>query len=130
MGTINYLQAIKPDTAYIRKIINAGLLFDWVIRIEYQEAAAECDGWQLWDQTFFALRSAEPVVESLMTCYTSNAEYTIRIKAEKIRPQTQFLLTVYTPGLMSSETQDRDDVVPNWSRRERDAATARSDLIS
>lgn len=130
MGTINYLQAIKPDTAYIRKIINSSLLFDWVISIEYQDAESESGDWKLWEQTFFALRCADAVLESLMTCYTNHPQRTIRINAEKIRPQSQFLLTVYNPGYIQSETQSKPGDTRTWLQRERPSSTSQADLIS
>ena len=126
MGTINYLQAIKPDTAYIRKIINTSLLYDWTIRIEFQEINSASVRWTLWEQTFFALRSADPVLESLMTCYNNNLNQTIRINAEKTRPQCQLLLTVYNPEFIQSETQGKSRHVQTWLQREPATSTGQT----
>jgi ribulose bisphosphate carboxylase small subunit len=98
VGTINHVHAIKLDTANIRNIIENSLLADWAIRIEYLEAEADSAHWQLWDEIFFALRTAKPVVESLVDCYTKNSNRTIRINAEKFRPQSRLLFTVCNPG--------------------------------
>lgn len=130
MGTINYLQAIKPDTAYIKKIIENSLLSDWAIKIEYLETGPESAGWQLWDNTFFALRSAKPVLESLMKCYTQNPKSTIRINAEKFRPQSHLLYTVYNPGFAPSETESKPQLTRNHSPREQIVSTSRVNLIS
>ena len=54
MGAADYLQAIKPDTAKLRKIIDNGLLFDWVIRIEYSGGAADGESWQQWEEAQLA----------------------------------------------------------------------------
>lgn len=122
MGTINYLQAIKPDTAYIKKIINASLLFDWAINIEYQEAGSGSARWSRWDDTFFALRSAGSVIESLMNCYKSNPECTIRINAEKFRPQSRLLYTAYNPAYAASETEVKAQDSRTWLLREQGAS--------
>ena len=130
MGTINYLQAIKPDTAYIKKIIENSLLSDWAIKIEYQEVESESSSWQLWDNTFFALRSAKPVLESLMKCYTKNPKSTIRINAEKFRPESQLLYTVYDPSFVPSEIEIAPQLTRTRLPREQSASTPRVNLIS
>jgi ribulose bisphosphate carboxylase small subunit len=130
VGTINYLQAIKPDTAYIKKIIINSLLFDWAIRIEYHDVKAGAASWQLWDKPFFALRSASSVVESLMKCYMKNPGCIIRINAEKFRPQSQLLFTVYNPGFVPGVTMARPDRTQPWLPPEDEALPARQRLIS
>lgn len=114
MGTINYLQAIKPDTAYLRKIINASLLFDWAIRIEYQHTEAAFPDWQLWADTFFALRSADRVIDALMQCYRNNPDCVIRLNAEKFRPQSSLLYTVYDPRYVAGEGEDKPQDNRAW----------------
>ena len=97
MGSVSYTQAIRPDTGKLRKLIENSLRFDWIIRIEY--ASGECDatGWQQWGKTFFAIRSAEAILIAVTDCYQNNTDCTIRINAEKIRPQTRMLYTIYQP---------------------------------
>ena len=130
MGTINYLQAIKPDTAYIKKIIENSLLSDWAIKIEYLETGSESAGWQLWDKTFFALRSAKPVLESLMKCYAKNPKSTIRINAEKFRPQSHLLYTVYNPSFAPFEIESKPKISRTRLPGEQSASTARVNVIS
>lgn len=103
MGSINYLQAIKPDTAYIKKVIEASLLTDWAIRVEYQSGESETGSWQLWDKLFFAVRSAEAVLGALLDCYTEYPKNTIRLNAEKFSPQSRLLFIVYNPQHLPSE---------------------------
>jgi ribulose bisphosphate carboxylase small subunit len=130
VGTINYLQAIKPDTAYLKKIIENSLLSDWAIRIEFQEVESESANWLLWDNTFFALRSSIPVLESLMKCYTKNPKCTIRINAEKFRPQSHLLYTVYNPSIAPAETERKPQVARTRLLREQNAPTPQVNLIS
>jgi len=130
VGTINYLQAIKPDTAYIKKVINASLLFDWAISIEFQEPGTGSAGWKLWAKTFFALRSADAVMESLMKCYGKNPRCTIRINAEKFRPQSQLLYTVYDPRYVPTETANKPEDSRNWLPQEQGLSIVRAGLIS
>ena len=128
MGTINYLQAIKPDTAYIKKIIDNSLLSDWAIRIEYLDHASETADWQLWDKTFFAIRSASPVIASLDACYEKHSKCTIRIAAEKFRPQSRLLFSVYTPPILPEETVYKDQTIPYAIPREVDQPFSQIDL--
>lgn len=130
MGTINYLQAIKPDTAYIKKIINNSLLFNWAIRIEYQDVKSGSGNWELWDKTFFAVRSATPVIESLMKCYLKHSGSVIRLNAEIFRPQSQLFYTVYNPCFVPGETEGKPQETQTWLPSELDLLPARMGLIS
>jgi len=104
VGSVNYSQAIRPDTAYIKKIIENGLLCDWAISIEYHTSGIETAGWQLWNKTFFAVRSAEAVLESLLDCHAKHPRRSIRINAEKYRPQCRVLYTAYNPEHLPGDT--------------------------
>jgi ribulose bisphosphate carboxylase small subunit len=103
MGSSSYLQAIKPDTGKIKKLIESSLLFDWIIRIEINRGKSEYTCWEQWDQAFFALRAAESVIDALNSCYTKNPDCTIRINAEKVRPQARLYFTAYHPRHLHSE---------------------------
>lgn len=109
MGSANYLQAIKPDIAKIRKLVENSLLSDWVIRVEYEAGEMETADWQQWDQAIFATRSAESVLSAISACYSKNPNSTIRINAEKIRPQTRMLYTVYNPGFFTADKATRPE---------------------
>lgn len=104
MGSVNYSQAIRPDTAYIKKIIENSLLADWAIRIEYHSGGVDTANWQLWNKAFFAIRSAEAVLESLLDCYTKHPRSSIRIHAEKFRPECRVLYTAYNPAYLPAGT--------------------------
>ena len=104
MGTINYAQAIKPDTGYIKKIIENSLLADWAIRIEYLGHDSASGDWQTWDKAFYAVRSASPVITALAACYEKHANCAIRLSAEKFNPQSRLLYSVYTPHFLLEET--------------------------
>jgi ribulose bisphosphate carboxylase small subunit len=103
MGSSSYLQAIKPDTGKIKKLIESSLLFDWIIRIEFDRGESEHTRWEQWDQTFFALRTAESVIAALKSCYMKNPHRIIRIYAEKFRPQTRMYFTAYNPQYLHTE---------------------------
>jgi len=107
MGSSSYLQAIKPDTGKIKKLIESSLLFEWIIRIEFDRGESEYTRWEQWDQAFFALRSAESVIAALKSCYSSNPYCTIRINAEKVRPQTSMYFTVYNPQYLHTEPSQK-----------------------
>ena len=131
MGTINYLQAIKPDTAHIRKIIENSLLCDWAIKIEYLDMESEIATWQTWDKTWFAVNSARPVLESLANCYKANPRFIIRIHAEKFRPQSTLLFCVYNPSHLLAEKDNLHSDAPDGRRpRQHVESTDRTGLIT
>ena len=107
MGSINYSQAIRPDTAHIKKIIETSLLADWAIRIEYECGESHVTDWRLWGEPCFAITSAKPVLDALLDCYTRHPRSTIRIHAEKFSPETRLLYTVYNPQYLPAEAQPR-----------------------
>jgi ribulose bisphosphate carboxylase small subunit len=100
MGSANYIQAIRPDTAKLRTLIESSLLHDWIIDIQYQTVKSESSCWQQWKDTFFAIRSAEAVLAALTECYTKNPYSVIRISAEKVRPQSRMQYTVCNPQFL------------------------------
>jgi ribulose bisphosphate carboxylase small subunit len=124
VGSINHSQAIRPDTAYLKKIIESSLLAEWAIRIEYQSGESETKCWQLWDETYFAIRSARPVIEALLDCYTKNPKSIIRLCAEKFRPQSRMLYTVYNPTYLPADTVTRAQTYSKQSPREHDQPPA------
>lgn len=119
MGSINYLQAIRPDTAYLKNIIENSLLSDWAITIEYLSENCDATTWQVWDHTFFAIRTAESVLAALMDCYTKCPRSTIRINAEKFRPHSRVLYTVYNPSYLPAKTDFRPQTSTSNLSRER-----------
>ena len=118
MGSINYANAIRPDTAYIKKIIENSLLCEWAIRIEYECSESGSTCWQCWDKAFFAIRSAEAVVKALMDCFSKYPYSAIRINAEKFRPQTSVLYTVYNPRYLAAETEIKTQAISRQHQRE------------
>jgi ribulose bisphosphate carboxylase small subunit len=130
VGTINYSQAIKPDTAYIKKIIENSLLSDWSICIEFLSRDAKTTDWQLWDKAFFALRSAKPVMTALLDCYEKNSSCAIRIVAEKFRPQTRLLYTVYSPHILPEERVLEPQTINRESVREIDPPYVQTRMLS
>jgi len=105
VGTINRQLASKPDTAYLKKIIEGSLLADWEIRIEYAGAQTGGTVWQCWDKVF-AIRSSDAVLQAIQGCYAAKQDCVIRLSAQKFRPQTSMLYTVYTPPVINTETID------------------------
>ena len=111
MGAADYLQAIKPDMAKLRKIIDNGLLFDWIIRIEYSGGISNRENWLQWKQAHFAIRSAESVLVELKRCYEKHPDCLIRIHAEKLRPQTRMVYTAYNPHYVAADDTTANNYV-------------------
>jgi ribulose bisphosphate carboxylase small subunit len=119
MGSVSHIQAIRPDTAHIKKIIENSLLFDWIIRIEYADNETEAAGWEQWCNTLFAVRSADSIIAAIKSCYTNKAGCAIRINAEKVRPQTRMLFTVYKPQRQTEDNLSiKDTQITRRSQRQ------------
>ncbi|WP_455200392.1 ribulose bisphosphate carboxylase small subunit [Kaarinaea lacus] len=82
----------------IENFIDQSLMGDWIIRIEYsgRNAQGQSD-WLQWDSTFFAITSSDDVMEAIDSCYAYFPDREIRIHAEKVRPQTRMVYSVYQP---------------------------------
>lgn len=130
MGSINYLQAIKPDVAKLRKLVENSLLSDWVVRVEFETGESESEDWQQWDDSFFAISSADPVLAAISDCYDKNPGYAIRINAEKFRPQTRMLFMVYKPQPARSTTGIESQISEYISPENQDRTTHSEGLIA
>lgn len=93
MGSANQLRTPGPDRVQLKKIIENSLLSDWIIRIEHEHGDTNSN-WLQWGDTFFAIRSAESVLDTIMDCYHRNGNCSIRMNAEKVLPRTRMLYTV------------------------------------
>ena len=129
MGTINRQLACKPDTAYLRKIIENSLLADWEIRIEYAGAQTGTTAWLCWDKVF-AIRSSDTVLQAIQDCYLANPEHVIRLNAQKFRPQTSMLYTVYTPPVINAETINEINAVSIPLRKKQPSSSLPGAYVS
>jgi ribulose bisphosphate carboxylase small subunit len=97
-----------PGHDGLEKLVNRSLCHDWVIRVEHMgQDEAPHGRWQEWEKPLFAINAAEPVMEAIYSCHAANPGHTIRMHAEKVRPKTRFIYTVYnapvsSPGKMRS----------------------------
>jgi ribulose bisphosphate carboxylase small subunit len=130
VGSINHSQALRPDTAYLKKMIESSLLADWAISIEYHGGEFETTCWQAWDKAYFAIRSAKPVLEALLDCYTKHPRSTIRLCAERFNPQTRMLYTVYNPQYLPAETDTPSQTYSTQSPREHDQSSPKVRIIA
>jgi len=98
MRLANLTGLARPDQKVIKKIIEQSLFFDWIIRVEYaSEEPGAGSRWTQWDKTFFALRSSVEILDALSACRRSFPDRSIRLNADKVRPQTSMFYTVYQP---------------------------------
>ena len=80
----------------VESLIGQSLFGDWVLRIEHFGTEQQSNSqWKQWGDAFFAVRETEPVIQALVACHASNPNHSIRIYAEKIRPETRLIYSVY-----------------------------------
>ena len=85
-----------PGHDALEKLINQSLHSDWIIRVEHSGLDKKPQSrWQQWEKALFAVKSPEPVMEAIYACRASNPTHSIRMYAEKVRPQTRFIYPVY-----------------------------------
>lgn len=121
MQPVENLDPVMPlqNREKIESFIENSLLGDWIIRIEYsgRNAQGQTD-WLQWDSTFFAITSAEDVLQVIDSCYAYFPEREIRISAEKVRPQTRMVYSVYQPGESVLKTLSPDHVASQAANQE------------
>ena len=81
--------------AEVEQLINHHLCGDWVVRVEHSARVRDyCDGWQQWGEAFFPLGDAAPVLGAISRCRARHPAHSIRLCAEKLRPQAQLVFRV------------------------------------
>lgn len=80
----------------IKNFIDQSLLGDWIIRVEYARNNSQGQlSWYQWGSTMFAIKSSADVLEAIDGCHASYPAQEIRIHAEKVRPETRLVYSVY-----------------------------------
>ena len=105
MQLVENLNPVPPlhNREKIEGFIDQSLLGDWIIRVEY--AGTNSHGqtdWLQWGSTRFAIRSPNDVMQDIDSCHAYFPNREIRIKAEKVRPETHIAYSVYRPTEASS----------------------------
>lgn len=82
----------------IGQLIQHSLCGDWILRIEHtQNASSHHVVWQQWNTPFFAIANPEPVINSIEICRDTYPTHTIRLYAEKIRPEVRLVYWIHQP---------------------------------
>ena len=81
--------------AEVNKLVSKYLYGDCVVRIDHTPRVVDRHlRWQPWGQTFFAIRDAGPVIDAIVACRSSYPTHTIRVCAERLRPQSRLVFWV------------------------------------
>lgn len=90
--------------AELEQLIDQSLRGDWIIRVEHMaQDQPPHSRWQQWQNALFAVKSPNPVMEAIYACRASNPTHSIRMYAEKVRPQTRFIYPVYDAPVNNPE---------------------------
>jgi ribulose bisphosphate carboxylase small subunit len=83
----------------VENLVRQSLRGDWIVRIQYGEQLSADDyRWQQWKSPFFALQDANELNEAILACRMNFPHHPIRLYAEKTRPESRFIYTLYTPS--------------------------------
>ena len=97
------MQAAQPLTrlpnagrlAEVSQLVSKYLRGDCVVRIEHTPRVVDRHvRWQQWGQTFYAIRDAGPVIDAIVACRARYPTRTIRVCAERLRPQSRLVFWV------------------------------------
>lgn len=73
----------------IAQVIDNHLRGDWVIRIEYTEEVEYLNpNWKQWGKAFFKITAPDDVMDNILACHINNKLCSIRLHAEKIKPES------------------------------------------
>lgn len=94
----------------LENFIDQSLLGDWIIRVEYSGNNSQGQkAWAQWGSTMFAVKSPDEVMQAIDACHANYPAKEIRLYAEKVRPETRMIYSVYR----SSESVLEDEVCVN-----------------
>lgn len=86
-----------PRHNELERLIQQSLRGDWIIRIEHIGREGNLrNRWQQWGKALFAVQSADPVLKAIYNCHAKYRSHSIRIHAEKVKPQSCFYYSVYS----------------------------------
>ena len=92
---LTHLPGTHHRLAEVERLISNHLCGDWVVRVEHSARVTDyCDGWQQWGKAFFAPGGAAPVLGAISRCRARHPAHSIRLWAEKLRPQAQLVFLV------------------------------------
>lgn len=94
----------------VENLVQQSLRGDWIVRIQYgEQVSADEHRWQQWKSPFFALQDASSLNEEILACRMCFPHQPIRLYAEKVRPESRFIYTIYTP---SEQNTPQSEVEP------------------
>ena len=82
----------------VENLVQQSLRGDWIVRIQYGEVTdQDVLRWYQWKSPFFALQDAHDLNQEILACRQCFPAHAVRLHAEKVRPETQFIYWLYTP---------------------------------
>ena len=101
------------DLEKLETLIENSFTHDWILGVEYtDEATPKTTSWKLYGEAMFAVRNAEPVMDSIAACREKYPGHHIRLNAEKLKPRTRMLYCVYRAPENLPETTARPEITP------------------
>lgn len=81
--------------AELEQMVVEHLHGDWVVRIEHTPRVMDYhDGWKQWGKALFPVGDPARVIDAISGCRNRHPAHTIRLCAEKLRPQARLVLRV------------------------------------
>lgn len=94
-----YPASTLPSLGEVRNLVREGLGPDWIFRIEHLVPDSLPQGqWTAWDKPRFVPREPDPIIDTIQRCHHAHPDHALRLCAEKLRPETQLVYWIYTPG--------------------------------
>jgi len=97
----------------VENLVQQSLRGDWIIRIQYGEWTSTDEyRWQQWKSPFFALKDASALNEDILACRMCFPLHPIRLYAEKVRPESRFIYTIYMPNEQDAPKPQTEEAPP------------------
>jgi ribulose bisphosphate carboxylase small subunit len=92
-------RAEKYNFSKIRNLVEAGLMHDWAIRIEYASKTPQNEiEWLQWDKTLFAIREPDQVLEKLKECCSNHPDCSMKLVCEHFSPESRLVYCIQKHG--------------------------------
>jgi ribulose bisphosphate carboxylase small subunit len=87
-----------PNFDELETIVRDSLFGDWIVRIEHAAGDPKKDIlWERWGEALFAVKDPSQVLDAITACRANHPTHEIRLHAEKVKPETRLIFTVYRP---------------------------------
>lgn len=85
-----------PHLEEVSALLRDHLQGDWIVRIEHLNPRDRLRTlWRTWGRTRYVRQGTEAVMDSILDCHLAHPQHSIRLCAERMRPETRLVYWIY-----------------------------------